>query len=190
MTTTNVDGLGELWKDVPGFEGIYQVSTLGNVKVLDRLVLNSRYGEELHIKRKGKVLKLSISKKAKGYYVASLTTNNKTKQFFVHRLVASAFIGPLPEGLFVNHIDGNKLNNIPSNLEYVTTSENLLHAFKNGLNTSRKRTRRCSLSDEQVRQIRDMYKEGLSVTEIGRRVGYKPSRVTELLNGKRYSWVK
>lgn len=190
MTATNVVSVNEVWKDIPGYEGFYMVSNVGRVKTLNRQVLNERYGQQILITRPEKILSLSISKKQKGYSVVTLHINKKGKQFFVHRLVAEAFIGPRPEGLFVNHIDGDKLNNTPTNLEYVTVSENLLHAFKAGLNTSRKRTKRCSLTDEQVREVRSLHKQGLGPTEIGRRIGYKPSRVSDIIKGLRYSWVE
>lgn len=106
----------EVWRDIPGYEGLYQVSTQGNVKSL---------------RRNGNFLK--PRKDHKGYMNVALTWKCKSKHFKVHRLVALAFI-PNPENKrTVNHIDGNKENNNLENLEWATHSENIIHANKIGL---------------------------------------------------------
>lgn len=105
----------ELWKDIKGYEGCYQVSNLGRIKSLDRMT-NNQYGEYF---MKGRILKNSIIKD-KGYCRVSLNNGNGKISKRVHRLVAEAFI-PNPENkLEVNHKDGNKLNNCVSNLEWCT----------------------------------------------------------------------
>ena len=114
----------EIWKDIEGYEGLYQVSNLGRVK--------SIYGwcGNRFVKRT-KILKLKINNK--GYTKVYLYKNKKSKMFFVHRLVAMAFV-PNPNNLpQVNHKDGNKLNNSIGNLEWCTCSENIKHAYKTGL---------------------------------------------------------
>lgn len=109
----------EIWKDIKGYKGIYQVSNLGNVKSLPRKTNNQYY--------KGSYLKQYIYK---GYLKLQLTKHSKSKWFLVHRLVAQAFI-PNPENKpQVNHIDGNKLNNSINNLEWVTNSENQIHSYR------------------------------------------------------------
>jgi hypothetical protein len=101
-----------IWKDVIGYEGHYQVSDSGNVISVKKTTY--------------KFMRLFNNKQ--GYPRVTLSKNGKMKQVFVHRLVAKAFIGDIPEGYTVNHIDGNKTNNNLSNLEIVTYSENNLHA--------------------------------------------------------------
>ena len=95
----------EIWKDIEGYEGLYQISTLGRVRSLRKFdELNNIF-----------VMKPNASNR---YYKISLSKNGKTKYFFVHRLVAQAFI-PNPDNLsLVNHKDCNKLNNCVSNLEW------------------------------------------------------------------------
>ena len=103
----------EIWKDIPNYEGYYKVSTFGNVI------------------RNGKQLKKYTAKN--GYVLVRLYKNGKQTQRLVHRLVAISFIqnpNKLPE---VNHIDGNKENNFVNNLQWVTHSENMVHAKSNGL---------------------------------------------------------
>lgn len=118
-----------IWKDVPGYEGQYQVSSCGKVKSLDRTVTRT----DGRVRRlRGKILQdKSIS--YKGYRKTILFSENKQKVVETHRLVALAFIEK-PEGKSqVNHKDGNKLNNDVSNLEWVTPLENTRHAIQMGL---------------------------------------------------------
>lgn len=111
--------MNEIWKDIAGFEGRYQVSNKGNVKSLH---YRGHYGESL----------LKLSKHHTGYLIVILG-KKPAKVCLVHQLVAKAFI-PLVEGKkFVNHIDGNKHNNCVENLEWVTAQENVTHAIKTGL---------------------------------------------------------
>jgi hypothetical protein len=115
----------EIWKDVKGFEGLYQVSNLGNVKSLERMV-QGRVGMRICHER---ILIPILSKR--GYYVVRL---GRGKQKKIHRLVAIAF-HPNPENKpLVNHKDGNKLNPRADNLEWSTYHENNLHAMRTGLN--------------------------------------------------------
>ena len=108
----------EIWKDVCGFEGLYQVSNLGKVRSLDRLV-NSGIGIGL---RKGRVLKPQMT--IRGYLQVGLNKDGKQKLFSVHRLVWTAFNGKRPEGMQVNHIDEDKTNNRLDNLNLMTPKEN------------------------------------------------------------------
>lgn len=104
----------EVWKAFR--EGNYQVSNLGNVK-------NTKTGK----------LK-TPSKSDNGYLIFGHFSNGNRLNVLVHRAVAECFLGKYPEGCEVNHKDGNKLNNRLTNLEYVTRSENLIHATRMGLN--------------------------------------------------------
>lgn len=105
----------EIWKDIEGYEGLYQVSNLCNIKRLNS----------------GRILKQC--KNTYGYLQVGLSKKGKLKMFCVHILVARAFI-PNPENKSqVNHIDGDKENNNIDNLEWVSQEENLIHAFKTGL---------------------------------------------------------
>ena len=117
----------EIWKDIPNFEGIYQVSNLGNVKVLDRIV-NSAIKNNSKVKRVGKMLK---QYNKRNYYQVTLTINNKRTYCNVHRLVALAFI-PIPDNLpQVNHKDENTFNNCVDNLEWCTAKYNCNYGSRN-----------------------------------------------------------
>lgn len=113
----------EIWKDIDGYEGLYMVSSFGNVKSLDRKVLNKG---KLCI-RKGKVLnKLETWC---GYFRVRLYKNGKYKFYLIHRLVAETFIPNPNKFNVVNHIDYNKKNNNIENLEWCSQSYNMIHAI-------------------------------------------------------------
>lgn len=112
----------EIWKDIEGYEGIYQVSNIGRVRSLNRINING-------YRLRGKML--SLCKNDKGYYVVRLY-NGKGVTKSVHQLVANAFI-PNPNRLrVVNHIDHNKINNNVKNLEWCTQNHNVQSAKDNG----------------------------------------------------------
>ena len=117
----------EIWKDVVGYEGYYQVSNLGNVRSCDRSVLAlNKYGNETPRNLRGSEMILRENKKDPGRKVVKLCKDGKTKQFKVHRLVAFAFLGyDFFDGAEVNHIDENPSNNRLENLEWVTRKENV-----------------------------------------------------------------
>ena len=100
----------ELWLDILGLENYYQISNTGKIK-----------------NKNGKLLKPYLQN---GYLRIGLFKNNKTKSFYIHRLVATAFIKNKENKPIINHIDGNKLNNSVNNLEWCTYAENNQHAYK------------------------------------------------------------
>lgn len=124
----------EIWKNIKKFNGLYKVSNLGKVKSLisNRILTPATVAYQ--------------NTKRTGYYVVNL----KRKLYYIHRLVAEAFI-PNPNNLpQVNHIDGNKKNNCVENLEWCTNSENIRHAYENNLITTNAST---SKKFKAVKQI-------------------------------------
>lgn len=117
----------EIWKDIPGYEGYYQVSNKGNVRSMDREFIDS-IGRKCFLR--GVPIKPKLSK---GYLRVGLKKHQETKRASIHRLVASAFIDN-PKGYgVVNHINGIKTDNRVENLEWCTVKHNVQHAFMNNL---------------------------------------------------------
>jgi hypothetical protein len=123
------DSAMEIWKDIKGYEGLYQVSNEGRVKALSRVV-KSRWGTPKPLKEK----EIREIVDSLGYSRLSLSKDGKVKTHKIHRLVAEAFL--VGEGQ-INHIDGNKQNNNVSNLEFCTQRENNIHAQETGLKPSK-----------------------------------------------------
>lgn len=117
----------EIWKDIKGYEGKYQVSTLGYVKSL------VMWTGDKYIKR-DKILRGVLYKN--GYMYVGLSKDGKVKRFKVNRLVAEAFIDNPYNLPVTNHKNGDKTNNTVGNLEWTSYSENLKHAYKTGLRKS------------------------------------------------------
>lgn len=144
MTTT------EIWKDIPGYEGRYQVSDAGRVKALPRrLRFVSKAGAEAWRTTEERVCAVNVTRN--GYALVHFQVDRERSVKTVHELVLAAFVGPRPEGMDINHKDGVKTNNALSNLEYVTRSENHNHAVRLGLNTRAKRVQRvlaCQVDQE------------------------------------------
>lgn len=107
----------ETWKAVVGYEGLYEVSDLGNVR-------------SLNYYRSGKVKELKPAI-CRGYYHVQLCKDRKKKHYYVHKLVATSFIGPIPKGMVVNHLNENKLDNRLENLEICTVTQNNNHGTRN-----------------------------------------------------------
>lgn len=125
----------EKWKDIKGYEGLYQVSNLGRVKSLRRKVRTQK--GSYYIKER----ELKICKDNIGYLVVGLTYKGKTKIIRLHRIIAEAFIPNPTNKPVINHINGIKNDNRIENLEWTTYKENSIHAIKTGLRQVTKKQR-------------------------------------------------
>lgn len=141
----------EIWKDIKGYEGLYQVSNLGRVKSLERQVWN-RFQM---INKPEKILK--PRKNSKGYISYILYKNGVGKSYRAHRLTLTTFVKNVQNKPMVNHKDGQKDNNHLSNLEYNTNSENIIHALEHGLYKDRKR--RYKFNKQDPKKCLDKYRE-------------------------------
>lgn len=147
--------VSEEWRDVPGYEGVLQVSSLGRVRTVDREV---KYVDGRIAKIRGRIL--SDFRGGPGYRQvnAGRRYGGRTS---VHILVAKAFKGPKPDWAeCVNHIDGNKENNVPDNIEWSTYAANNRHARESGLlNQHGENCNLTKYSDHIVKAIRNVYAE-------------------------------
>lgn len=170
----------EIWKEIEGFENYYEVSNLGNVRGVDRLIPWNGTTRN----QKGKMCRLIED--GAGYIRVDLNKNGKRKLKSVHRLVAGAFLPNTENKPEVNHIDGNKKNNILENLEWVTRSENMKHAVDRKLVTH--------LHDESEKQKKTVFqfdREGNllnkfeSLTEASNKTGVSTAYISQLCTGAR-----
>ena len=122
----------EIWKEIPGFDGAYQISNFGNVRSCDRMIYYKKGNPSAPCKHE-KSRTINQHKSNSGYYRVGLRKNTIRKFYSVHRLVAQTFLDNPDNKPQVNHIDGNRENNRVDNLEWVTSSENINHAFQTGL---------------------------------------------------------
>lgn len=165
-----LDSLGnlEIWKDIPGFEGMYQCSSEGRIRSLDRVIHSNNKWNSYSKIEESKVLKPIFNRS--GYQQVVLYRDGVGTRSTVHRWVALTFIPNPEDKRNVNHIDGCKTNNKVSNLEWNTTSENALHAYKTGLNVSNKGEKHgmAKLIASQVHRIRTLYELGYRKAYIAR----------------------
>jgi hypothetical protein len=162
------------WRNIKGYEGHYQVSSAGQVRSL---------------KRGGRLMSPAVSRT--GYHQVNLYLEGRVKHFYVHRLVAAAFIRPIPDGMEVNHKDGDKSNNDVKNLEIVTSEENLRHARETGLMPSGgERSPVAKLTEEEVGEIRGARGKGVRAGELADAYGVCERTIYGIWEGKTWRGVR
>jgi hypothetical protein len=179
----------EIWKDIPNYEGLYQVSNLGRVKSLKRKV-NSPLRNNISVVRRERILKQTIT--LQGYNTCSLRKDNEPKLFFTHRLVALSFLSNVNHYPIINHIDSNPLNNNVDNLEWCTQSHNIKHAYDTGRKKApiflyEKQYGKENQAARQVRQFTlsgDFVKDWDCVTYIQNELGFNRPNICKCCRGK------
>lgn len=173
----------ELWKPITGYEQFYEVSNLGKVRCVERLIVMPTY---TYIK---KSKELTQFKDGRGYlHVKLYDGSGNPKSWTTHRLVALTFI-PNPENKSsINHINGNKLDNRLENLEWCTHAENMKHASKlNSWDKSRyvgENNDLSKLTNEQVLTIREEYKNGVKRRELSNKFQTTFSNICNIVERK------
>lgn len=176
----------EDWKDISGYEGLYQVSNTGLVKSLPKSWVS---GKNKILRVKGEtILKPCLA--GKGYLSVTLS-NNFEKHFYIHKLVANHFKvnnSNLPE---INHKDGNKLNNNDWNLEFCTSSQNRQHAWDNNLRIfSFKNHAKAKLSYDIAEEIRKDYQTGnFTQRKLAAKYGIVVSGINQIIKNKNWTNV-
>jgi hypothetical protein len=163
------------------FANGYEVSNTGNVRSIDRVIKTAKYPMNL----KGKMLKPAIDKK--GYKRVAIMVDGKLITLKVHRIVAKAFIDNVNDKPQVNHIDGIKTNNHVSNLEWMNNSENIQHAFDNGLMKAKRlhESHRSKQTKEGIERMCFLRSLGMSYQSIAKEVGV--SKSVAMKNIKNYA---
>lgn len=171
-----------MWKPVPNFEGLYEVSNKGKIRSLDREVVSST-GQRYTIK--GKVLKPPTA--GKGYLSVMLWKKGKPKRVYLHIIVATVYVKNPHNLPIVNHKNGDKTKCEASNLEWTTYSGNNQHAYDTGLHGKGEKHYKAKLTLKDVRKIR---KEGKYTTyqKIADKYGVSKATIRDILENR--TWVE
>lgn len=187
LTFTSFKGgliLVEVWKDIKGYEGLYQVSNLGRVRSLDRHIKRvSKRGAVIYQFHKGRVLSPKTTKS--GYLEVQLfDSNSNGKMWRVHRLVAKTFIPCTDSTLEVNHIDENKLNNEVENLEWCNRQYNTNYGTRNQ-KIGIANIYRAKISSKDIEKMKSLRDNGIRVREIAQMFDISTNYTYDLLSGRK-----
>jgi hypothetical protein len=171
--------MAEDWRPIPEYEGYYEASADGRIR-------RSTPFTSRGARRRARVLTSHVSG---GYLRVILCRDGEKRDWYVHRLVALAFLGPLPGGHGVNHVDGDKRNNAAANLESATPRENIRHAIGLGLFPTGDRHNRATVFSETVVKIRRLRGEGADIGEIARLYGLTRDCVRTIVTRRSWKYV-
>lgn len=177
--------MNEIWKDIVGYEGHYQVSNTGQIKSLARKIWYESKGRvKAHFKlRAEKILAQRVG--TTGYLQISLCLESERKLVSLHRVMAEAFV-PNPENKpEVNHKDTNKLNNTIQNFEWMTHAENMAHSLENGRHVKGDTHPMAKITETDVRSIRAAV--GAKPKDLAAKYGVCTDQIYLIL--KRKSWA-
>jgi hypothetical protein len=175
----------EIWKDIKEFNNEYQISNLGRIRSKEAIIIRSN---GIPYKRESKILKPAVDK---GYLKGAVCLNKKLVRYKIHRLVADAFVNGKKDGLEVNHINGNKTDNNAQNLEWVTRSENMIHAVKTGLLPVTRGSQRvqAKMDEQTVLKIYDLRSKGLQRKLILSELGITINMYKDVIRGRTWKHV-
>lgn len=166
----------EIWKDIPGYEGKYQVSNEGRIRSMDRLVRCAHGASRLV---RGRILKPASTQHNPHLYVV---LGHGANGSLVHKLVAETFLGPRPEGLDIRHLDGDATNNRADNLAYGTRTENILDVYRIG-----KAWRK--LTSEQALDIYKRLQGGERGRDLASEYGVGEAAISAIKTGRSFAWI-
>ena len=168
----------EEWRDVPGFDGMYLVSSLGRVRSLPRVARNGQ-------KVIGGLLAIYVD--SRGYPSCTIKVDGVSRALRIHRLIAIAFLGPPLPGFEVAHEDGVATNSVLSNLTWKTEKENQHDRFRHGTSTRGTGHGLAKLSDDAVRRIRTAPGKQMAIAKF---FGITQSNVSRIKNKKAWRHVE
>lgn len=170
------------WRDIPGFEGIYQVSNMGDIKRI-----KGGKGAVAGSLRK-------LKSNGKGYMVVILNIRNEGKTHYVHRLVMLAFVGECPDGMEVNHKNGVRHDNRLENLEYLTHKQNLDYSkyvlmVKPQYDRRGEKNVRAKLNEQKVREIRALAKQGIPTVKIAEQYNVTDESIYRIVKFQQWAHI-
>jgi len=161
-----------LWRDIPGYNGKYRVSTNGDVISLARKNIGW--------------YKLKQRIDNNGYLYVILYYHKKRKQINIHRLVGEAFLGPIPKNYETRHLDGNKLHNALSNLRYGTPYENAQDRILHEKTIAGSKSPRSKLTEEDVDDIIELIENGVSIINIATKFHVHKTTISKIKCNKNW----
>ncbi len=168
----------EIWKDIPGYKGIYQISNHGRIKRIAKC--NRSYS--------GRILSPVLNC---GYFRVKLCVNGKQDTRKIHRLVLETFIGPCPDNCECCHMDGNSKNNHIENLRWDTRSNNMIDSVKHGthVDNSGSNSSSAKLTESDVLTIRRLLEKGASLSELGKRFRVDFTTISMVKRRKTWKYI-
>jgi hypothetical protein len=175
----------ETWKEIIGYEGLYECSTHGRVRTVARSI-TCKNGMPKPLRQRV----LTPHFNSNGYLWVYLHKDGVKRFWLIHRLIALTFVGNPDSKAFVNHKSGIKTANVPENLEWVTRKENVSHAFKAGLMShAGEKNSQSKLTEEKVRSIRGEYFKGCSVKALAAKYGISARRIHDVVANRCWQGV-
>jgi hypothetical protein len=168
----------ECWKDIPGYDGYYEVSDLGNVRSKTRYVKHNCGGLKKVEGQEKQAIVLN-----NGYHMIHLYKHGKGKGMLVHRLVMLAFVGQCPDNMEVRHLNSNRADNRLCNLTYGTHSENSIDTAKLGRHGKQR------LTPSEVVEIRELLADGEMVKTVASKYGVSTRTIGQIKNRHSYLWL-
>ena len=178
-----------MWKPIPNYENIYEASTEGRIRSLERIVTYTRRdGRCVERKYPSKVLKPGLN--SRGYEIVTLCdAKNCHHTRAVHRLVLETFIGAKQPGQECRHVDGNIRNNRIDNLRWGTAAENMADKIAHGTWVRGSRVGNSRLTEDQVRQIKVRLTQKEPHASIALDYGVKTVTISAISSGRNWSWI-
>lgn len=165
----------EIWKDIPGYEGLYKASSEGKIKS--------------YYKRRGKIIILSPTLDRDGYLRVSLAKNKKISNHCVHRLIAETFIPNRENKPQINHINNIRNDNKKINLEWATAKENINHGFKHGNEPKGENHYYSKLKNNDIIFIRKMHNK-IKKKKLAKMFNVYFSTIEKIQNGRAWTHIK
>lgn len=170
----------EIWKDILGYEGLYQASTTGRVRSMDREITRKNGVKQFYF---GRILKSNLNHTDRPY--VNLSKENKAKSYEIQRVMAITFLGERPKGYQVCHIDGNHRNNSINNLRYDTVSENSRDLYRVG-----RKNPKGVLDIDKVLKIRKFYSTGKYFQkDLAKMFNVSQTQISSIVRRESYSWL-
>lgn len=182
--------IAEEWRPVQGAEGRYEVSSLGRVKSLERVVYcGTRKGKRAYRTVPEKILKIGLD--SDGYHQVLIASKEgeKFKSTKVHQLVAAAFLGEKPAGSWVLHGPNGKEDNAITNLYYGTPAQNVQDKWRDGTIIIGEKHHKAKLTQEDILTIRDCHAKGMTMKEIAKIYGVNQSAIHKIIARVNWKWL-